>query len=86
MTRLSSRRPSSELRPNSANGPNDVARSRPIGGARRPAEPGEVIAAMSGKPIAASSLSLIANALAGAPTVALIDRLLFANPPECDVG
>jgi hypothetical protein len=41
-----------------------------------------VSAALSGKPIAASSLSLIAKALASTPTVEVIDRLLFTDGNE----
>ena len=48
--------------------------------------PATVSAALSGKPIAASSLNLIAKALASKPTVEVIDRLLFADGPEPGVG
>ena len=41
--------------------------------------PATVSAALAGKPIAASSLNLIAKALAGAPTVDVIDRLLLGE-------
>lgn len=44
--------------------------------------PATVSAAMSGRPIAASSLRLIAKALAAAPTVDVIDRLLQQRPDE----
>jgi transcriptional regulator with XRE-family HTH domain len=44
--------------------------------------PATVSAALSGKPIAASSLNLIAKALASKPTVEVIDRLLFADGKE----
>jgi lambda repressor-like predicted transcriptional regulator len=42
--------------------------------------PATVSAALNGKPIAASSLSLIAKALAAKPTLDVIDRLLFTDP------
>ena len=42
--------------------------------------PATVSAALGGRPIAASSLGLIAKALADTPTVEVIDRLLGANP------
>jgi len=44
--------------------------------------PATVSAALNGKAIAASSLSLIAKALAEAPPVDVIDRLLFADSEE----
>jgi len=43
--------------------------------------PATISAALGGRPIAASSLGLIAKALAEAPTVDLIDRLLWADSP-----
>ena len=47
--------------------------------------PATVSAALNGKPIAASSLNLIAKALAAKAPVEVIDRLLFADRRE-DVG
>ena len=41
--------------------------------------PATISAALGGRPIAASSLSLIAKALAETPTVEVIDRLLGAD-------
>jgi transcriptional regulator with XRE-family HTH domain len=52
--------------------PVDLARAARI-------SPATVSAALNGKPIAASSLSLIAKALANAPVVDVIDRLLFGE-------
>ena len=48
--------------------------------------PATVSSALSGKPIAASSLSLIAGALANAPTVDLIDKLLMSDRQEFGIG
>lgn len=48
--------------------------------------PATISSALSGKPIAASSLSLIAKALASKPTVDVIDRLLFADEKEPGIG
>ncbi len=41
--------------------------------------PATVSAALNGRPIAASSLNLIARALAKAPVVEVIDRLLLGD-------
>ena len=46
-----------------------------------PRQPSTISAALGGRPIVASSLGLIAKALADAPTVDLIDRLLLADSP-----
>ena len=44
--------------------------------------PATVSAAMSGRPIAASSLRLIGKALASAPPVDVLDRLLFGDASD----
>jgi len=48
--------------------------------------PATVSAALGGRPIAASSLSLIAKALAETPTVDVIDRLLGTEPVNPGLG
>ena len=59
--------------------PTDLARAARL-------SPATVSAALSGRPIAASSLSLIARALAQAPPVDVIDRLLFTDAEEAELG